>query len=323
MTVTIRDLQAWKAESTRFAMLTAYDFPTAKIFDEAGIPVLLVGDSVGNNVLGYENTLPVTMEEMLHHTRAVARGVTNALVVGDMPFLSYQVSVEEGVRNAGRFLKEGGAGAVKIEGAQIELVHKLVELGIPVMAHVGLTPQSVHAMGGYRVQGRGEEAARVMDQALALEKAGAFAIVLEAMPSELGTELTKNLHIPTIGIGAGPGTDAQVLVSPDLLGLSERVPKFARALMIDPRILVLDDALSAVDTYTEEEILHRLHDVMRERTSLIVSHRVSTVRDADQILVLVDGAIAERGSHDELIHIDGFYADLYRKQLLEEELAAS
>ena len=145
------------------------------------------------------------MEEMLHHTRAVARGVTNALVVGDMPFLSYQVSVEEGVRNAGRFLKEGGAGAVKIEGAQIELVHKLVELGIPVMAHVGLTPQSVHAMGGYRVQGRGEEAARVTDQALALEKAGAFAIVLEAMPSELGAELTKNLHIPTIGIGAGPG----------------------------------------------------------------------------------------------------------------------
>jgi 3-methyl-2-oxobutanoate hydroxymethyltransferase len=229
MTVTIRDLQAWKAEGTRFAMLTAYDFPTAKIFDEAGIPVLLVGDSVGNNVLGYENTLPVTMEEMLHHTRAVARGVTNALVVGDMPFLSYQVSVEEGVRNAGRFLKEGGAGAVKIEGAQVELVHKLVELGIPAMAHVGLTPQSVHAMGGYRVQGRGEEAARVTDQALALEKAGAFAIVLEAMPSELGAELTKTLQIPTIGIGAGPGTDAQVLVSHDLLGLTERVPKFARA----------------------------------------------------------------------------------------------
>jgi 3-methyl-2-oxobutanoate hydroxymethyltransferase len=137
-------------------MLTAYDYPTAKIFDEAGIPVLLVGDSVGNTILGYENTLPVTMDEMLHHTRAVARGVTNALVVGDMPFLSYQVSVEEGVRNAGRFLKEGGAGAVKIEGAQVELVHTLVDLGIPVMAHVGLTPQSVHAMGGYRVQGRGE-----------------------------------------------------------------------------------------------------------------------------------------------------------------------
>lgn len=229
MTVTIRDLQTWKAEGKRFAMLTAYDFPTARIFDEAGIPVLLVGDSVGNNVLGYENTLPVTMDEMLHHTRAVARGVEHALVVGDMPFLSYQVSVEEGIRNAGRFLKEGGAAAVKIEGEQIELVHKLVQLGIPVMAHVGLTPQSVHGLGGYRVQGRGEEATRVIDQALSLEKAGAFAIVLEAMPSDLGAEITRTLHIPTIGIGAGPNTDAQVLVAHDLLGLSERLPRFARA----------------------------------------------------------------------------------------------
>lgn len=229
MTVTIRDLQTWKAEGKRFAMLTAYDFPTARILDEAGIPVLLVGDSVGNNVLGYENTLPVTMDEMLHHTRAVARGVEHALVVGDMPFLSYQVSVEEGIRNAGRFLKEGGAAAVKIEGEQIELVHKLVQLGIPVMAHVGLTPQSVHGLGGYRVQGRGEEATRVIDQALSLEKAGAFAIVLEAMPSDLGAEITRTLHIPTIGIGAGPNTDAQVLVAHDLLGLSERLPRFARA----------------------------------------------------------------------------------------------
>ena len=230
MTVTIHDLGAWKAEGKRFAMLTAYDFPTAKLLDEAGIPVLLVGDSVGNNVLGYENTLPVTMDEMLHHTRAVARGVSNALVVGDMPFLSYQVSVEEGIRNAGRVLKEGGAGAVKIEGAQIELVHTLSDLGIPVMAHVGLTPQSVHGLGGYRVQGRGEEAARrVADEAAALEKAGAFAIVLEAMPADLAAELTRTLHIPTIGIGAGPQTDAQVLVLHDLLGLSERLPKFARA----------------------------------------------------------------------------------------------
>ena len=230
MTVTIHDLGAWKAEGTRFAMLTAYDYPTARLLDEAGIPVLLVGDSVGNNVLGYENTLPVTMDEMLHHTRAVARGVSNALVVGDMPFLSYQVSVEEGVRNAGRFLKEGGAGAVKIEGAQIELVHTLSDLGIPVMAHVGLTPQSVHGLGGYRVQGRGEEAARrVVDQAAALEKAGAFAIVLEAMPADLAADLTRSLQIPTIGIGAGPGTDAQVLVLHDLLGMSERLPKFARA----------------------------------------------------------------------------------------------
>ena len=229
MTVTIRDLQKWKAEGTRFSMLTAYDYPTAKIFDDAGIPVLLVGDSVGNNVLGYENTLPVTMDEMLHHTKAVTRGARNALVVGDMPFLSYQVSVEEGVRNAGRFLKEGGAGAVKIEGAQIELVQKLVELGIPVMAHVGLTPQSVHAMGGYRVQGRGEEAAgRVTEQALALEKAGAFAIVLEAMPAELAAEITRSVQVPTIGIGAGPSCDAQVLVINDLLGLNDRVPKLSK-----------------------------------------------------------------------------------------------
>jgi 3-methyl-2-oxobutanoate hydroxymethyltransferase len=230
MTVSIHDLGTWKAEGKRFVMLTAYDFPTAKLLDEAGIPVLLVGDSVGNNVLGYENTLPVTMDEMLHHTRAVSRGVSNALVVGDMPFLSYQVSVEEGVLNAGRFLKEAGAGAVKIEGAQIELVHRLTDLGIPVMAHVGLTPQSVHGLGGYRVQGRGEEAARrVADQATALEKAGAFAIVLEAMPADLASDMTRTLHIPTIGIGAGPGTDAQVLVLHDLLGLSARLPKFARA----------------------------------------------------------------------------------------------
>ena len=230
MGVTIHDLRAWKAEGKRFTMLTAYDFPTARILDGAGIPVLLVGDSVGNNVLGYETTLPVTMDEMLHHTRAVSRGVTNALVVGDMPFLSYQVSVEEGVRNAGRFLKEGGAHAVKIEGAQIELTQRLVELGIPVMAHVGLTPQSVHGIGGYRVQGRGEEAAgRLADQAIALEKAGAFAIVLEAVPAEVGRDLTTTLQIPTIGIGAGPHCDAQVLVLHDLLGLSERIPKFARA----------------------------------------------------------------------------------------------
>jgi 3-methyl-2-oxobutanoate hydroxymethyltransferase len=229
MTVTIHDLRAWKAEGTRFAMLTAYDFPTARILDEAGIPILLVGDSVGNNVLGYENTLPVTMDEMLHHTRAVSRGTRDAMVVGDMPFLSYQVSVEEGVRNAGRFLKEGGAHAVKLEGPQVELTHRLVELGIPVMAHVGLTPQSVHGLGGYKVQGRGEDAARLLDEAQALEKAGAFAIVLEGVPSDLGAEISRTLQISTIGIGAGPGTDGQVLVVNDLLGLSDRLPRFAKA----------------------------------------------------------------------------------------------
>ena len=230
MTVTIHDLSAWKAEGKRFAMLTAYDFPTARILDEAGIPVLLVGDSLGNNILGYETTLPVTMEEMLHHTRAVARGARNALVVGDMPFLSYQVSVEEGIRNAGRFLKEGGAHAVKLEGPQLELMSRLVELGIPVMGHVGLTPQSVHGMGGYHVQGRGEEAARlIVDQAHAIAKTGAFSLVLEGVPADLAREITAGVQIPTIGIGAGPSCDAQVLVLTDLLGLSERVPKLAKA----------------------------------------------------------------------------------------------
>ncbi|MEA2551296.1 MAG: 3-methyl-2-oxobutanoate hydroxymethyltransferase [Actinomycetota bacterium] len=229
MGITINDLRAWKSAHKRWAMLTAYDFPTAQILDRARVPVLLVGDSVANNVLGYADTLPVTMEDMLHHTAAVARGVEHAMVVGDMPFLSYQVSVEEGVRNAGRFLKEAGAHAVKIEGPQYDLILKLVELGIPVMAHIGLTPQSVHEMGGYRIQGRGEEAARkLLDQALNLEKAGAFALVVEGVPAEVGAQITAELHVPTIGIGAGPDTDAQVIVINDLLGINEEVPKFAK-----------------------------------------------------------------------------------------------
>jgi 3-methyl-2-oxobutanoate hydroxymethyltransferase len=228
MTVRIGDLRTWKSEGTRWVMLTAYDYPTAQILDAAGIPVLLVGDSVGTNVLGYPNELPVSMDEMLHHVKAVSRGVERAMVVGDMPFMSYQASMEEGVRNAGRLIKEGGAHAVKLEGPQLDLVHRLVEIGIPVMAHVGLTPQSVYGLGGYRVQGRGEAAHKVLDQALQLEKAGAFAIVLEAMPAELGGEITSSLQIPTIGIGAGPSTDAQVLVVNDLLGLTERPPKLAK-----------------------------------------------------------------------------------------------
>jgi 3-methyl-2-oxobutanoate hydroxymethyltransferase len=226
--ITIRDLAAYKAEGRRFPMLTAYDFPTARILDEAGIPVILVGDSVGNNVLGYENTLPVTMEEMLHHTRAVVRGAKNALVVGDMPFLSYQPSMEEGIRNAGLFLK-AGAHAVKVEGAQVELTGRLTELGIPVMGHVGLTPQFINALGGYRVQGRTEETAvRLRQQAESLEKAGIFALVLEGMPSEVGKAITEAVSVPTIGIGAGPHCDGQVLVVNDLLGLNQWVPKFAK-----------------------------------------------------------------------------------------------
>ena len=228
MTVSIHDLRAWKSEGRRFVMLTAYDFPTAQILDRAGVPVLLVGDSVGRNVLGYSNELPVTMDEMLHHLKAVARGVERALVVGDMPFMSFQASVEDGVRNAGRMIKEGGAQAVKLEGPQLDLVHRLVDIGIPVMAHVGLTPQSVYGMGGYKVQGRGEAATKVLEQAQQLEKAGAFAIVLEAMPAELGGEITRSLQIPTIGIGAGRDCDAQVLVIHDLLWINEHVPKLAK-----------------------------------------------------------------------------------------------
>jgi 3-methyl-2-oxobutanoate hydroxymethyltransferase len=226
--ITIHDLRTWKAEGKRWAMLTAYDFPTAQILDRAGVPVLLVGDSVGRNVLGYPNELPVTMEEMLHHTRAVARGVERAMVVGDMPFMSFQASTDDGVRNAGRLIKEGGAHAVKIEGPQLDLIHRLVDVGIPVMAHVGLTPQSVYGLGGYKVQGRGEAAHQLLDQAHNLEKAGAFSIVLEAMPAELGAEITRELHIPAIGIGAGGETNAQVLVINDLLGLNETVPKLAK-----------------------------------------------------------------------------------------------
>ncbi|MEX0833567.1 MAG: 3-methyl-2-oxobutanoate hydroxymethyltransferase [Actinomycetota bacterium] len=230
MPVTIHDLGKWKAAGRRFPVLTAYDYPTAKLLDRAGIPVLLVGDSLGQNVLGYETTLPVTMEEMLHHTRAVVRGAENALVVGDMPFLSYQASTADGIRNAGRFLKEGGARAVKIEGAMVEQASALAERGIPVMGHVGLTPQSVHTMGGYRVQGKTEEAAaRLLDDALQLQKAGVFALVLEGIPLELGKRITESVSVPTIGVGAGPHTDGQVLVLTDLLGISDEPPKFAKS----------------------------------------------------------------------------------------------
>lgn len=229
MSITIRDLQTYKTDGRRFAMLTAYDFPTAQIVDESGVPVILVGDSVANNELGYADTVPVTMDEMLHHCKAVRRGVTNALVVGDMPFMSYQVGIEEGMRNAGRFLKEAGANAVKLEGPEIDLTHRLTSAGIPVMAHVGLTPQSVNQMGGYRVQGKTDDAAdRIEREALDLQAAGAFAIVLEGVPADLGRHLTEILRIPTIGIGAGPHTDAQVLVFHDMIGLNARVPKFVK-----------------------------------------------------------------------------------------------
>jgi 3-methyl-2-oxobutanoate hydroxymethyltransferase len=212
-------------------MLTAYDAPTARLLDGAGIPILLVGDSVGNNVLGYTETVPVTMEQMLHHAAAVVRGVQNALVVGDLPFMSYQASLEDGMRNAGRFLKEAGTTAVKLEGGArvLELVHHLTEAGIPVMGHLGHTPQSVNQFGGHRVQGReAEQAQRILQDAKDLQSAGSFAVVLEAVPADLAKDVTASLDVPTIGIGAGPHCDGQVLVLHDMLGMNERTPKFVK-----------------------------------------------------------------------------------------------
>jgi 3-methyl-2-oxobutanoate hydroxymethyltransferase len=251
MSFTIRDLRRFKERGERFIMLTAYDFPTARILDEAGVPVILVGDSLAQNVLGYSTTLPVTMEEMLHHTRAVARGATNALIVGDMPFMSYHASIEDGIRNAGRFLKEGGAHAVKLEGPLFELAQALVDRGIPVMGHLGLTPQSVHAMGGYRVQGKTEEdARRLLDEAQAMDKSGIFSLVLEGVPESLAAKITEAVSVPTIGIGAGPHCDAQVLVLTDLLGLGfGGYPKFAK-----PYLDLRGEITKAVESFRDEVV---------------------------------------------------------------------
>ena len=226
--VTIIDLAAAKKRGEKWAMLTAYESMTAEIFDEAGIPVLLVGDSAGNNFLGEENTIPVTVDELIPLARAVVRGSKRALVVADLPFGSYEASPELALATSIRFFKESGAMAVKIEGAHIETVKKLVASGIPVMGHLGLTPQSMHQLGGYRVQGRTDGDA-IMEAALALEAAGAFAIVLELVPAELASRITAALSIPTVGIGAGVNCDAQVLVWTDLMGLTKKAPKLAKA----------------------------------------------------------------------------------------------
>lgn len=213
-------------------MLTAYDYPTAMAMDKVGVDSILVGDSLAMVVLGYENTLPVTMEEMLHHCRAVARGAKTALLVGDMPFMSYQVSAEEALRNAGRFLAQGGMDAVKLEGGRerADAIRAITGAGIPVMGHIGLTPQSVHQLGGFRAQGKTAIAAkRLVEDALILEEAGCFSIVLESVPARLADLISKRLSIPTIGIGAGNGCDGQVLVTHDLLGLFDRfTPKFVK-----------------------------------------------------------------------------------------------
>ena len=230
--MTTLSLRQKKERGEPIAMLTAYDYPTALSLDRAGVDAILVGDSLGMVVLGYENTLPVTMDEMIHHCKAVARGAKSALLVGDMPFLSYQVSVEEAVRNAGRFLQQGGMDAVKLEGGRerLDALRAIVGAGIPVMGHLGLTPQSVHALGGFRPQGRTAPAARrLLEDALLLEGGGCFSLVLESVPARLAEWISRRLSIPTIGIGAGAGCDGQVLVTHDLLGIFERfTPRFVK-----------------------------------------------------------------------------------------------
>lgn len=230
--VTTLTFRQKKERSEPITMLTAYDYPTSLAMDKAGVDAILVGDSLAMVVLGYENTLPVTMDEMLHHSRAVARGAKSSLLVGDMPFMSYQVSIEEAVRNAGRFLQQGGMDAVKLEGGRerADAVRAIVGAGIPVMGHIGLTPQSVNQLGGFRAQGKTASAAkRLLEDAKILEDAGAFSLVLESVPARLAEVISKQISIPTIGIGAGAGCDGQVLVTHDLLGLFERfMPKFVK-----------------------------------------------------------------------------------------------
>jgi 3-methyl-2-oxobutanoate hydroxymethyltransferase len=224
-------LQTMKDRGERWAMLTAYDMHSASIFDEAGIPALLVGDSAANNVFGFDTTLPVTVDELLPLVRAVVRSTRTALVVADLPFGSYQVSPDQALQTAIRFMKEGGAQAVKLEGGRqvVRQVRAIVDAGVPVMAHIGFTPQSEHGLGGYRVQGRGDSADQLVDDALALEDAGAFAVVLEMIPVDVAARITKEIHIPTIGIGAGPECDAQVMVWTDMAGLnSGPAPRFVK-----------------------------------------------------------------------------------------------
>ncbi len=248
-TVTLREM---KDRGEKISMLTAYDYPIARLLDEAGIEVILVGDSLAMVGLGYETTLPVTMEEMLHHVRAVSRGVKRALLVADMPFGSFQASVEEGVRNAGRFLKEAGAQAVKLEGGRevADLTRRLTSVGIPVMGHLGLTPQMVHQFGGFKVQGRTAAAAeRLREDALLLEEAGVFALVLEGIPWQVAEVITRELRIPTIGIGAGSSCDGQVLVTNDLLGLfDDFAPKFVK------RYANLKETIAAAFTRYRQEV---------------------------------------------------------------------
>jgi len=232
MRVSINQVKEMKQRGEKIAMLTAYDYATAKMVDEVGVPLILVGDSLGMVVLGYESTIPVTLEEMLHHTKAVVRGTKQAMVVGDMPFMTYHISTEQALTNAARFIQEAGAQAVKLEGGinVADKVQKIVECGIPVMGHIGLTPQSIHQFGGFKIQGKTPEAAaRLLDDARALEAAGAFSVVMETVPTPLAALITREISIPTIGIGAGIGCDGQVQVINDILGsFTDFVPKHAK-----------------------------------------------------------------------------------------------
>jgi len=248
--VSTADFRAKKLAGQKISMLTAYDFVTASLVEEAGLDAILVGDSLGNVILGYDSTIPVTLDDMVHHCRAVARACRRAMIIGDMPFLSYHTGHADTLRNAGRLLQEGGAHAVKLEGGQerAETVRLLVEAGIPVMGHLGLTPQSIYQLGSYQVQGKSPATAeKLRNDAQALEQAGAFALVLECVPGSLAATISRELQIPTIGIGAGAHCDGQVLVSQDLLGLSPRVPRFVKQYAS-----LRQQMLTAFRTYKEE-----------------------------------------------------------------------
>ena len=257
-----------KSEGKKITVLTAYDYTMAKLFNDSGVDVILVGDSLGNVVLGYEDTLPVTMDDMVRHCGAVARAADKAMVVADMPFMSYQVSVEDALRNAGRLMQEGRANAVKLEGGKrvCPQIHAMVEAGIPVMAHLGLTPQSINAFGGYKVQGKTQEqAAKLLADALAVQEAGAFALVLECVPMQLANIITQKLDIPTIGIGSGSGCDGQVLVAQDMLGMTQgSSPKFVKCFAPVGELIkkAASDYIQEVEngTYPSEEYSFSLGD---------------------------------------------------------------
>ncbi len=251
MRTTILQIKEMKQKGKKIPMLTAYDYATAKLIDQAGVPLILVGDSLGTVILGYDSTIPVTMDVMIHHTKAVVRGTAQAMIIGDMPFMTYHASVSEALHNAARFMQEAGAQAVKLEGGvtMADTVKRIVDCGIPVMGHIGLTPQSVHQLGGFKVQGKTQESAtRLIKDACALDEAGAFAIVLEAVPTPLARIITQKVSVPTIGIGAGPFCDGQVQVVSDMLGLfTDFVPKHAKQY-----VRLADSIKQAVGDYVNE-----------------------------------------------------------------------